>query len=1172
MREFVKQAPRGLDGAALEGWEAFATICEEATSLMQFGTLLCWVVIHARAQSVRMGVASALSKVLPFLDAGSSAVHRPLGKGVFPIRLGQLDSTVRMIEKTSFEDAKSELFVSRHCIDSWTLVSVLCLNWLHGSKGVPMGRWRKTDVSAVANVRAAVQRALAEDTTVPRSAREVEKELSLRFVSYTGEEVPRMEPLSLAQITPALPPPGHGGSVDVTQWTSGRTRTFLLHPDDCVVVDEGQQLPRLQSKVHIVEEDRMKVAELLVERGICAWISEDEVFRYRGVAVLSGMFGVAKPTLLPDGRPHLRVIMNLIPANAVMTQLSGMVSELPGITQYLSMVLSEGERVQFCQSDMTSAFYLFKLPSAWRRFLAFNFCVDGSLIHQSPAKKFYLSCSVLPMGWSSAVSVMQEVSQNLLSRHGLAQERLISRTRPLPVWLVEVLEVAKNTVRSWFHVYLDNFFSGERLGPGEIGGGAAELHCSAEEAWAQAGVISSEKKRVVNAQQVQELGARFDGSTKVLGVSAERMVKLLQTTCLVLSRRRVPRKWLQVVAGRWVHVLQFRRAGMSIAQVIWKWIGGKYVSADQQLKARRELCLLMLGSCLFHTFLGAEVSDVATASDASGTGGAVGRSDELSEVGKDFCRSLGRSPVLGVKLPYLVVSLFNGIGGAFRAYDLVGVEPTALIGYDLSKTANRITARRWPHAVLGGDVREIDRKVVFGWLLQYPHIEEVHLWGGFPCVDLSAVKLGRSNLDGEQSGLFSEILRILELFRQVFGRRFKIIFFMENVASMDKSAADQISAALGVKPYRVQCSEAVPISRPRLCWTNRSLPALPGVKVLEKESYFEITAPNEYPLVEQWIREDSTWTPEDPKTVFPTCMKAIKRNRPPPAPAGLSRTPVDAQQRWASDDFRYPPYQYKSQYVLWSKKGWRLLEGSERELLHGYGWGHTELALSASDIKKNYQDYEDARCSLVGDSFSMYSFVIFAWGSCAHALPGMTYKHLCDRMGMAPGFCAPPDAKCPLARKLVYGSTSAEPVAVHQLTRLLLARVNHTGSDVRISSGAVMNPKAYPRQSACSAWWCWRRVFNCRWEKAEHINRLELRSILLALRWRVQRLGECHCRFIHLTDSYVSMSIVSKGRSSSTAYMSIMRQISAVQLGFQLHPVLIHVESTDNPTDDASRS
>ena len=226
---------------------------------------------------------------------------------------------------TSYEEASSELFASWHCVDSWTLVSVLCLNWMHGSRGVPKGRWRRSDAAAVDNVRAAVQRSLKGDLTLQRSVREVEKELSLRFVSYTGEEVPRMEPLTLAQITPALPPPGHGGSVDVTEWTSGRTRSFLLHPDDCVIVDEGQELPRLQSKVHIVEGDKMKVAELLVERGICGWLPAEDVFRFRGQRVLSGTFGVAKPTLLPDKRPHLRVIMNLIPANAVMTQLSGMV-------------------------------------------------------------------------------------------------------------------------------------------------------------------------------------------------------------------------------------------------------------------------------------------------------------------------------------------------------------------------------------------------------------------------------------------------------------------------------------------------------------------------------------------------------------------------------------------------------------------------------------------------------------------------------------------------------------------------------------------------------------------------------------------------------------------------------------------------------------------------------
>lgn len=95
-----------------------------------------------------------------------------------------------------------------------------------------------------------------------------------------------------------------------------------------------------------------------------------------------------------------------------------------------------------------------------------------------------------------------------------------------------------------------------------------------------------------------------------------------------------------------------------------------------------------------------------------------------------------------------------------------------------------------------------------------------------------------------------------------------------------------------------------------------------------------------------------------------------------------------------------------------------------------------------------------------------------------------------------------------------------------------------------------MKAKAFPRQSACADWWQWKHVFNCRWQKTEHINRLEMRSILSALRSRIHHLTESSCRFIHLTDSYVSMSIISKGRSSSEMLMTIMRQIAAVQLGF----------------------
>lgn len=156
---------------------------------------------------------------------------------------------------------------------------------------------------------------------------------------------------------------------------------------------------------------------------------------------------------------------------------------------------------------------------------------------------------------------------------------------------------------------------------------------------------------------------------------------------------------------------------------------------------------------------------------------------------------------------------------------------------------------------------------------------------------------------------------------------------------------------------------------------------------------------------------------------------------------------------------------------------------------------------------------------------------------------------------LSPGFAAPLEQCCPLARTLVYGSQAVPPRRVEDLTRLLLSRVDHAGSDVRVSTGQVLSPKAYPRQSAVAGWWSWKGVFSCKWAKSEHINRLELRSILLAIKWRVQRLHEHDVRFVHLTDSYICMSIIAKGRTSSVMLTSVLRQVGAwCLLGLRLVP------------------
>ena len=110
------------------------------------------------------------------------------------------------------------------------------------------------------------------------------------------------------------------------------------------------------------------------------------------------------------------------------------------------------------------------------------------------------------------------------------------------------------------------------------------------------------------------------------------------------------------------------------------------------------------------------------------------------------------------------------------------------------------------------------------------------------------------------------------------------------------------------------------------------------------------------------------------------------------------------------------------------------------------------------------------------------------------------------------------------------------------------------------------------RQSIQSGWWKWKHVFNTKWKHKEHINCLELRGILLAVQYHVSHLKHKHVRIYHITDSYVAMSVASKGRSGSKNLSRILKQLNGLLLGFGLQLIVVHVESSENPTDGASRN
>lgn len=214
--------------------------------------------------------------------------------------------------------------------------------------------------------------------------------------------------------------------------------------------------------------------------------------------------------------------------------------------------------------------------------------------------------------------------------------------------------------------------------------------------------------------------------------------------------------------------------------------------------------------------------------------------------------------------------------------------------------------------------------------------------------------------------------------------------------------------------------------------------------------------------------------------------------------------------------------------------------------------------------------------------FSLRRFVLGVflrnlWGSHVPELSSTDDIRMAGRAnGTLTRFRAPLRARAPLGRFLQYGYRTlavSRSVDVGDLNPVLLTKVNYSGSDIRVATGDILNPRAFPRQGLEASWWNWTPVFKCRWGLEEHINALEVRSIFLArLKFHVFRRCASDVRIFHATDSFVCVSVISKGRSGSCKLNHILQQLNAILLGFNISLIIGHVESTQNPTDDASRA
>jgi DNA (cytosine-5)-methyltransferase 1 len=102
------------------------------------------------------------------------------------------------------------------------------------------------------------------------------------------------------------------------------------------------------------------------------------------------------------------------------------------------------------------------------------------------------------------------------------------------------------------------------------------------------------------------------------------------------------------------------------------------------------------------------------------------------------------------------ISLFAGVGGFDLSLERAGIKVVASVEIDAK--ARVILAKHFPNSTLFNDVKEVtgEQLIAAGFIP-----ERGIITGGFPCQDLS-VAGKRAGLEGERSGLFWEICRLLD--------------------------------------------------------------------------------------------------------------------------------------------------------------------------------------------------------------------------------------------------------------------------------------------------------------------------------------------------------------------------------------------------------------------------
>ena len=947
-----------------------------------------------------------------------------------------------------------------------------------------------------------------------------------RGIDYKGDEVMTAQPMQWENVKGALPK--EVGGVALAEVVEMGSRHYVLNFEEYLLAVEDQKYTR-PPRVMVPPEEWETFCTELLRLGVFDKIHEDDLHKVEGKPLLNGLFGVSKGEF--DGPwESMRIIMNLVPVNQVVHSIEGDVGTLPSWAGMTPLSLMPDEDLIISSEDVRCFFYIFKIPLAWHRFMAFNRPLPPSLCG-SKQGNWYPCSAVLPMGFKNSVALAQHVHRYILRQalQGLSigGEGELRKDRTFP------------SCNPMYRIYLDNFDELRKVSrhlAETVEGKVSPLIAGLREEYLRMGVPRHPKKGVASQRRAEVQGAIVDGTAGVAYPKPEKILKYMQLSRLLLEQQVCTQKQAQVVAGGLVYFSMFRRPLLGCLNDIWKFITGfdgsppfikMAIPAGVKTKIARFMGLVPLAYMDFRTQISARV----TASDASEYGGGLTVSTGPTPAG---CVA-SQCPVRGDLMEpsdltaVLTIGLFDGIGALRVATDVLGWHVQGHISVEISPQAHRVVESRFPNTIAVHDVQEITLSTVQGWARRFSQVGLVVLGAGPPCQGVSALNADRKGaLKDARSSLFVHVSRIRDLVKRCFPWA-QVRSLMEPVASMDWQDEQVMSADFGCEPWQIDAAGVSLARRPRLYWCDWELRQGNGVTLGSPDGWRR-------ELLLTAVLEERKFLLPGWKKVgtepLPTFTTARPRSSPGHKPAGLRHCEADARQRWEQDQFRFPPYQYRSCFSLVNSKGdIRVPCIEEREVIMGFPRDYTFNCLPKA--KQGNQDHLDSRLTLVGNSWNVtvVAWILSQLGALLGLNEPLSVQEVVERS--SPG--ATKDFQSFLQRP--YLERKHAPVThgcEDKLVRKLLTLVSIKGEDIMLQAATEDQVRYHRlRASVPAKLWNWRTVAGWRWTGSrEHINVLELRAVLTSLRWRIERCKSLHKKFVHLVDSQVVLHALSRGRSS----------------------------------------